>query len=198
MSGIFINFRTGDGHYAAGLIDERLRAEFGDDNVFRDARSMRPGTDFPPELRRRLEESTVLLAVIGPDWLTIADDAGTRRLDVSSDYVRSELAIALRLRIPVIPVLLDGVSLPAAAELPDDIASLNTRQYLRLRVRDLPQDLDRLVAELAVFVPLSKGRPDAASARDSGAGQQSGVNIQGTQVVIQGGSTIIGGNVTGV
>lgn len=36
-----------------------------------------------------------LLAVIGPTWLAVRDDAPRRRLDNPNDYVRLEIAAAL-------------------------------------------------------------------------------------------------------
>ena len=66
-----------------------------------------------------------LLAVIGPTWLSIKDDAGQRRLDDPEDYVRLEIATALgRADVLVIPVLVGPTSMPAAADLPKPLASL--------------------------------------------------------------------------
>ena len=45
----------------------------------------------------------------------------------------------------VVPVLVDGVELPAEAELPADIAQLRRCQYLHLRHRSDRQDIARLV-----------------------------------------------------
>jgi hypothetical protein len=51
--------------------------------------------------------------LIGRHWLDSTDDAGRRRLDDAEDYVWLEIARALgRRNIPVIPVLIQGVSMP--------------------------------------------------------------------------------------
>ncbi|MEQ4302618.1 toll/interleukin-1 receptor domain-containing protein [Plantactinospora sp. B6F1] len=153
MTGIFINYRTGDETFAAPVIDERLRREFGDDRVFRDSRSLEPGLDFPPEIWYHLKRSVVLLALIGPRWLQLTDDSGNRRIDDPKDYVRREIRRALKRDIRVIPVLLDGGRMPTEEELPADIRRLARRQFLPLHTRNLLVDLQRLVDELARIVP---------------------------------------------
>jgi hypothetical protein len=58
--------------------------------------------------------------------------------------VRSEVSAALARDIRVIPVLVDGASMPAATELPDPMASLARREALQLTSRHTRQDLQRL------------------------------------------------------
>ena len=67
-------------------------------------------------------------AVIGPDWLNAREDDGNRRLDSPNDFVRIEIAAALRRDIPVIPILLDNSRMPRADQLPDDLKELALRQ----------------------------------------------------------------------
>ena len=166
MSGIFINYRTGDGGDAAVLLDERLRKEFGDDRVFRDRRSMRPGDDFPPELRRELKRCTVLLALIGEKWLSI--DNGSRRIDLPDDYVREEIRKALAWKKIVIPVLLVPARLPIAAELPLEIRKLARRQVLPFDVPYAQSQLKLIVDELRRHVPPA-GEGDEGPAEAAGA-----------------------------
>ncbi|MFJ9421455.1 toll/interleukin-1 receptor domain-containing protein [Streptomyces sp. NPDC101249] len=169
MAGIFINYRTGDGQWAPELIDERLVQIFGEGRVFRDRRSMRPGTDFPPHLRRELQQCTVLLALIGRHWLTVRDEkTGARRIDVPGDYVHDEIEEAINLNKVIIPVLLD-TTLPGADRLPRSLARLNDRQALNMREGYTHHDLDILVTELREYVPAVRaGRDTEQSARHSG------------------------------
>jgi hypothetical protein len=148
VAGVFINYRTGDGGYAAVLLAERLESVFGTDHVFLDSRGLRAGVDFHLTLSDRLRDSEILLAVIGPGWLTAVDGTGNRRLDDPQDYVRWEIRQAFADLLTVIPVLLDDVAMPAAALLPPDIRPLAKREGVRLRVRDSAPDLDRIVAEI--------------------------------------------------
>ncbi|MFY1689499.1 toll/interleukin-1 receptor domain-containing protein [Plantactinospora sp. WMMB782] len=199
MTGIFINYRTGDETFAAPVIDERLRREFGDDRVFRDSRSLGPGLDFPPEIWYQLKRSTVLLALIGPRWLTLEDDSGNRRIDHPKDYVRREIRRALKRDIRVIPLLLDGGRMPTEEELPHDIRRLARRQFLPLRTRDLLVDLQRLVDELARIVPRSGQSPESrtASAADPATGPGSPANGRHSAVHITGDGQVFNGPITG-
>ncbi|MEW2301330.1 toll/interleukin-1 receptor domain-containing protein [Streptomyces sp. NPDC006655] len=153
MAKIFINYRTGDGGRAPELVDERLVEVFGEEDVFRDRRSMRPGTDFPDHLRRELESCIVFLSLIGPHWLDIRDEeTGMRRLDVPHDYVHDEIATALALNKVVIPVLLDS-ALPKAKKLPSALVGLADRQVQPLREGYAHHDLRTLIDVIQEYVP---------------------------------------------
>jgi len=146
--GVFINYRGDDSDTAGALIDRELTARFGSDQVFFDNRSIPAGTDFVEELLGRLRTCSVLLVVIGPQWLTLTDGTGQRRIDNSADWVRREIAEALSLGLHVIPVLLNAVKLPTEADLPADIAGLSRRQYVSLRRRYTLFDLAFLVERI--------------------------------------------------
>lgn len=152
-SGIFVNYRGDDSGIAAALIDRELAARFGGDLVFLDSRSLPVGVDSTEEILGRLRSCSVLLVVMGPRWLSLADEAGERRIDNPADWVRREIAEALSHRLRVIPVLLDGTRLPAAEELPHDISSLSRRQYVVLRHRHIDVDLADLADRIAQVEP---------------------------------------------
>ncbi|MFG2956292.1 toll/interleukin-1 receptor domain-containing protein [Streptomyces sp. NPDC048291] len=174
MTKIFINYRTGDGERAPELVDERLVGVFGEGNVFRDRRAMRPGTDFPDYLRRELESCTVFLSLIGRRWIDIRDEeTGMRRIDVPKDYVHDEIATALALNKVVIPVLLDA-ALPRVEELPSALVGLANRQVMHLREGYAHHDLDILTDELRRHVPEKEKEPERR--RDAEAGFSVGSN----------------------
>lgn len=75
----------------------------------------------------------MLLAVIGPRWLTATDEDGRRRLDDPDDIVRLEIAAALEREIRVIPILVEGAVMLRCQELPDSLAGLARRNALSLR-----------------------------------------------------------------
>jgi tetratricopeptide (TPR) repeat protein len=149
VGGVFISYRGDDSQMAADLIDRELTACFGPDLVFLDWRSIPAGVDFERELWGRLQACSVLLVVIGPHWLSAADEAGGRRIDDPRDWIRQEIVAALAAGLRVIPVLTDGARLPSAAELPADIVGLTRRQYVPLRRRypevDLPYLAKRII-----------------------------------------------------
>jgi hypothetical protein len=140
---IFISYRTHDVDFAAAMVDDHLSARFGGDNVFRDSRHLAPGVDFEPEMWRSLAASTVVVAVIGARWATGA--GSTNLLPRPKDFVRRELEFSFSLRIPVIPLLVDGAHLPDAGDLPDSIADLIGCQHLEIRARHKDADLRALV-----------------------------------------------------
>jgi WD40 repeat protein/uncharacterized protein YjbI with pentapeptide repeats/3',5'-cyclic AMP phosphodiesterase CpdA len=159
MPGVFINYRVEDEAYAAALLDRELSDWFGPERVFRASRSIHPGDDYLDELLDNLRRCSVLLAVIGREWLDVLDSAGRLRLYQEQDWVRREIAEAFRCGLRVIPILVADVDLPAEDDLPASIARLARCQYLRLHHRNVPHDIARLVDELTGLVP------DLATAR---------------------------------
>ena len=153
MGGIFISYRGDDSDTAAALIDRELTARFGHGQVFLDCRSIPVGADFAAELLGRLRACRVLLVVMGPRWLTLVDEAGKRRIDNPEDWVRREIAEAFAHGLRVIPVLLGGAMLPAADELPPEIAALCRRQYAVLRCRHTGVDLTDLARQIIEAEP---------------------------------------------
>jgi len=145
---VFINYRGEDTHSYGALLYTELARRFGRNRVFLDAESIPAGADFATELLVRVRSARVLLAVIGPRWLSATDPTGQRRIDDSTDWIRRELAEAFTYGVRVIPVLTDQAQMPAEVELPADIAALSRCQYRRLRHREPTTDLARLVADL--------------------------------------------------
>jgi hypothetical protein len=101
--GIFINYRRDDAPGVAGRLYDHLAHGFSRRDLFIDVDAIKPGLDFVKQLDAQVSQCDVLLAVIGPHWLNAADDSGQRRLDSDHDYVRIEIASALKRDIPVIP-----------------------------------------------------------------------------------------------
>ena len=50
-----------------------LRSHFGADRIFKDTDNIPPGADFLKFIKNELETCSVLLAIIGREWLTIQD-----------------------------------------------------------------------------------------------------------------------------
>ena len=98
-------------------------------------------------LSRALDSCAVLIAVIGPRWLTVTDDAGSRRLDDPQDWVRVEIARALARGIRVIPVVI-AATVPPEADVPADLRPLFKRQALELSDRHWRQGLAGLAQAL--------------------------------------------------
>jgi hypothetical protein len=79
---IFISYRRSDSEWAAGRLREALARHFGEEQIFRDKESIRPGVAWREEIQSALRDpSTVVLALIGPRWLSEEDAAGHRLID---------------------------------------------------------------------------------------------------------------------
>jgi tetratricopeptide (TPR) repeat protein len=151
---VFINYRGEDSHSYGALLHRDLSGHFGEDLVFLDCESIPAGADFVEEMLGRVRSARVVLAVIGHRWLTTADPTGRRRIDDPQDWIHRELAEAFAAGVRVIPVLTDQAELPAAADLPADIAALSRCQYRHLRRREPTSDLARIVADLTSLDPI--------------------------------------------
>jgi len=121
---------------------------FGEERVFIDLDAIRPGSDFAEVIAEALDHCDVLLALIGPTWLTRIDRTGRRRLDDPDDLVRVELETALRRGITLIPLLVGGANMPAPAELPGELAGVAAKQALELSDRRWRTDILALIDEL--------------------------------------------------
>ena len=119
--GVFISHRREDSDGFAGRIYDRLAMRLGHDNVFFDVDAIPPGRDFVDVLSDRVGKCDALIAVIGKNWVTAADDQNRRRLGDPSDFVRIEIEAALSRGVPVIPVLLGGTPMPHAEDLPEGL-----------------------------------------------------------------------------
>jgi ketosteroid isomerase-like protein len=143
---IAISYRREDSTPVAGRLHDRLRAEFGKENVFMDFDSIPYGVDFREHIKRTLERADVVVAVVGPGWLGAQKEA-SRRIDDPSDFVRLEIAGALHRGIPVIPVLVDDTPMPKPDALPPDMQAFAFRNALMLDTGiDFHHHADRLVA----------------------------------------------------
>jgi hypothetical protein len=146
---VMLSYRRADASGHAGRLYDGLRAS-GTLDVFMDVDNIRPGDDFVAAIDSVLERCDVLLAVIGPTWLTVTDSHGRRRLDSAGDHVRLELASALARRdVRVIPVLVGGAAMPEADDLPADLQPLQRRHAVTIRDEYWGRDLEMLRAELA-------------------------------------------------
>jgi hypothetical protein len=145
---IFISYRREETAYPAGWLYDRLADRFGGGQVFKDVDSIQLGDDFVEVITSAVGSCDVLLALIGPQWLTIADEHGRRRLDSRDDFVRLEIQAALTRNVRVIPILVDGARMPRAEELPDSLAELVRRQALELSPARFDFDTGRLLKVL--------------------------------------------------
>ncbi len=150
MAGIFISYRERDSKGWALSLRDRLVEAFGEDKVFLDKDALRAGK-WKDQIERALGDCNVVLVVIGRGWLNAADDQGNRRLMSDDDVHRREIALALsRADVTVIPVLVDGATMPKTDELPEDIRDLRQQQTRAISDSAAHRrvDLDGLIGDI--------------------------------------------------
>lgn len=158
---VFINYRKND---ASGtlrpealfveVLADWLERSLGKGTVYLDT-TLRPGEPYPDALRSRLAEAVVLVVVIHRQWLK---DLKARK-DTHRDWVHEEIATAIRSRIRLLPVVLDGAELPTHSELPSEIRSLADSQAVRLQFGALRDGVNAVLAEIELIV--APNMPDA-------------------------------------
>jgi hypothetical protein len=155
--GIFISYRREDAAGEAGRLADHLTSRFGHGRVFMDIDAIEPGTDFVASLDRALTATGVVLVVIGRHWLTAVDSGGRKRLEDPADFVRREVLSALQGDGRVVPVLVQGATMPSAAELPAEMAPLAARQAMAIQHEEFSADAQRLADAIAPLVGKARG-----------------------------------------
>ena len=144
---IFINYRRDDTVGWALLLHDRLAAEFGEDNVFLDVRTLKPGMRWLEEIKTHGAGCGVFLALIGSRWKSSMPLPGAR---AAEDYVRFEIEYALRRNsgVEVVPVIVGNAVPPTREGLPSSLQPITTFQVARLREERFDEDVDQLIVRL--------------------------------------------------
>lgn len=151
---IFLSYRRADTGPMTGRLSDRLRDVFPSYEVFMDVDSIAPGQDWKSELEHQIALSDIILVMIGSRWLEELDpETGSRRIDSPNDFVRFEIASAIRRGLFVQPVLVDGATMPAENDLPDDIKPLCRHNAISITTRAFHQDTQPLIKRIKELSP---------------------------------------------
>ena len=142
---VFISYRREDTAGYAGRLYDRLKAAFPG-QVFIDVGEIPPGADFVKAIEEHIEGCVALIALIGANWTT------HDRLQDPADFVRLEIASALKRNTTVIPVLVGAAKLPAAETLPEDVQPLLRHQTISISDEDWDHGCERLIQALQTVV----------------------------------------------
>lgn len=125
---IFISYRRSDSDTIAQRFYNDLKMRYGREQIFFDLVGSRIGFDFGQRIVNALNESAVVLTIIGPAWA-----ASFRRGSGETDWVRFEVANALTMDAGsrVIPVLAEA-RMPTPKDLPVEISQISTMQAVEL------------------------------------------------------------------
>lgn len=204
MKSIFLNYRRDDTQGWASHLSADIQAAFGITPLFFDLSTIQPGEDFTAAIERALAGSQVLLALVGPRWLTASFADGRRRLDEPADLVRREISLALATPgLTVVPVLLGGTKLPATALLPSELAPLTKRNAFELSDKRWRHDCDTLLAALEQLTGLTRKKMtespphisvlERAEVEDVEAGDVAGLKSEGARIALPGGVEVAKG-----
>jgi serine/threonine protein kinase len=152
MPAIFISYRRADCPDTVKLLYERLKARLPGWDVFYDHRSIALGEPFPERLRQTVASADVVIAVIGPKWLSLLNERRT----APADFVREELKLAMQSGRVVIPVPVLNAAMPSEGDLAEfgDIRPLASLNGQPIRPEpDFDTDFERLAAFLDQLAP---------------------------------------------
>ena len=122
---IFLSYRRTDGPQACRVCDW-LVGRFGADAVFMDVTAIPFAVSFSDFIREAIEESSILIALIGADWHA--------RINEADDPVRMEIETALANEVPVLPVLIGNTPMPGPEQLPQSIAAITLQNAITVGV----------------------------------------------------------------
>jgi hypothetical protein len=156
---VFLNYRRKDSEIYAGRLHESLVREFGEADVFMDQFSIEPGADFSWAIQQAAANCSVMVALMGPNWLTMKEDPPyeQRKLDSEHDYVRREITAALDRRILVVPLLLPGASVPSTPSLPYEMHGLELFQAAEVSARHWVADVSRVIGKVRAELSAVEG-----------------------------------------
>jgi CHASE2 domain-containing sensor protein len=145
----FICYRREQSGYPANILRNELAQRFGESQVFMDQAAIAAGQDWPDRLERAVRDASVVLVLIGPGWTDAPSRDASRRLDDPADWVRREIEVALSSEpTAVVPVLLDGATMPTPEALPDALKPLCERQATVLSSARWSEDVNDLVESI--------------------------------------------------
>lgn len=148
MPKIFVSYRRAGVKARTYRMADELRRQFGDENVFVDIDSIAPGVKFADAIRDAITSSDVVLIMIGPKWIEMTCGEGKRRLDDEDDHLRIEVETALKSDALAIPVLVNGAEVPAASDLPAELAELPDLQAYVLTDSHWRYDVKQLIKRI--------------------------------------------------
>ena len=155
MATIFICYRHEDCAGSAGRLYDRLKNRFPRHLMDLDF----PGADnFENEIKTAIRSCYAVIVLIGKRWLDMKDSNRKRRLDNPEDWVRYEIEYALRKKIPLVPVLVEGGVMPRSEELPVGLKKLSKIKSIEIRHDRFEDDLAALVRELERIIHTEETR----------------------------------------
>ena len=148
---IFVSYRRSDTAAFAGRIKDRVNARFPR-SAFLDIDNITPGTNFVERIQAAIRSSKVVVILIGKNWLESSQ--GGTRIGEAGDFVTLELIEAMNNKIPIIPVLVEGASMPKDGVLPGTMRELTRQNAVDIRHAHFEKDFESLTFAIYGFLGL--------------------------------------------
>lgn len=142
---VFISYRREDAADVAGRIRDWLVQNWHipRDNVFMDVTTILPGADFAQVIDQAIAQCQAMIVVMSPSWKAHVNAPG-------NSFPRLEAETALRRNLLVIPVLVGGMPIPTAEQLPESLRPLLRRNIRPLRADSFDYDMEWVRRALGV------------------------------------------------
>ena len=145
---IFISYRRADTAPIARAVLQFLERVPVVRKIFLDVVDIEIGREFKKVIRGDLVQATHVFLLVGAQWAGPIGPSGRSRLFDEQDMVRMEAALALRSDVRLVPVLVDGATVPNVDYLPDDLKLLPSQHAFALRTAQFDADMDALLDQL--------------------------------------------------
>jgi hypothetical protein len=109
--------------------------------------SIRPGANFHEVIDETLQKCGAVVLLIGKRWLE--RNEFTPPFGDPSDVITQEVQSTLDLNIPIIPVLVDGASMPDQRILPEPFQRISSLNAMEIRHTSFERDVDAVSDHLA-------------------------------------------------
>jgi pterin-4a-carbinolamine dehydratase len=150
---IFISYRRLDSASFSQWLAAELRAAYGEDCVFIDTESIRTADVWAQQIESQLRSSSLAILVIGKNWLSTSDEFGRRRIDLPDDWVRREIETSLAMtEKKLIPLLIEGATLPAREALPPSMVPLLAIEAYHMNLDAMSKGMADLVKQVGVLI----------------------------------------------
>jgi tetratricopeptide (TPR) repeat protein len=166
---LFVNYRRADERDFVEHMRTHFMYRYGRENVFMDFDTIPDFALFEDFIRKKVRECDALVAVIGPQWLTLMQ---AKQAAGEPDYVRIEIEEALKNNKIVAPICIQGASVPQMDDLPNNLRIIFDRNVARLEQgRHIIDNIGRIMNNLEttlgdqgtqrdIAIPLIDPQPD--------------------------------------
>lgn len=141
MPKIFVSYRRIDSQERAHRIADWLVNIYSSENVFIDIAGIPGASDFAKEIEYSLNDTDVLIVVIGDNWVNELERRATSN---EIDYVHFEVAKGLHDGLKVIPVLLDHNVSVDSSRLHENVQQIASLNFMYARMSDFHHDMERI------------------------------------------------------